>query len=70
MKVIESLSVSNYTMLTFDRPIFPGNPEVPKGFTKIIIDGIAYRPEIAYDAPNSIGIVGNIDATGKDAQFV
>ncbi len=67
---MESWSVSKYTVLIFDKPILGENPEVPEGFTRIIIDGVAYTPEIAYDLPNSIGIVGNLDATGKDVQFV
>lgn len=69
MKVIDSWAVSKYTLLTFDEPIL-FSKKIPQGFQKIVIDGVEYTPVIAYDAPKGIGIVGNIDATGKDAQFV
>lgn len=69
MKVIESWTVSRYTVLTFDRPVFSADTGAPANFTKIMIDGIAYRPEMLYDAPNSIAIIGNVEAAGKDVQF-
>ena len=65
MITIESQTeVGKYTIISFDS-------EPPKlNFSKVVIDGEEYTPEIVYDLKNSIAITAHGVFVGKEIKFV
>lgn len=64
MKVDKQLKAGNYTVLLLDS-------EIPHGrFSKLLIDGKEYKPEIVFDLKNSIGISAVGEFEGKEIKFM
>ena len=64
IKVDKQLKAGNYTVLLL-------NSEVPHiRFSKLIIDGKEYKPEIVYDMKNSIGVAATGEFEGKEVKFI
>ena len=64
IKVDKQLKAGNYTVLLL-------NSEVPDiTFSKLIIDGKEYKPEIVYDMKNSIGVAATGEFEGKEVKFI
>lgn len=63
MKIKSVLHIPGHTVLSFDAPL-------PKKRDKVRIENRIYKTEIVYDMPNSIGIIGKVDAAGKEAEFL
>lgn len=64
IKVNKQLEVGNYSVLMLDS-------EIPHTkFSKLLIDGKEYKPEIVYDLKNSIGVAASGDFEGKEIQFI
>lgn len=63
IKVDKQLKAGGYTVLLLDS-------EIPRTrFSKLIIDGKEYKPEIVYDMPNSIGVIATGSFEGKEVKF-
>lgn len=64
IKVYKQLKAGKYTVLLLDSAI-PATK-----FTKLVIDGAEYAPEMVYDLKDSIGITGVGDFEGKEVKFI
>ena len=64
IKVTEQFEAGKYTIICLD------NPVPLKKFDRIEIDGISYIPEIVYDLPQSIGVLGIGNFVGKTVSFI
>lgn len=56
--------MGKYTVIQLDNPI------PLKKFDMVEIDGISYIPEIVYDMPQSIGVLGIGEFVGKTVSFI
>lgn len=64
IKVNKQLNAGHHTVLLLDS-------EIPnKRFSKLVIDGTEYEPEIVYDLKNSIGVAATGDFEGKEVKFI
>lgn len=64
IKVNKQLEVGNYSVLMLDS-------EIPHTkFSKLLINGKEYKPEIVYGLKNSIGVAASGDFEGKEIQFI
>ncbi len=60
----KQLNVGKYTVISI-------NQELPTNWGKLVeINGKKYETEIAYDLPNSLGIVGTGEFVGKEIKFI
>jgi len=50
MRILDKLKVDKYFLLTFDGDVLGENAD------KVVIDGVPYDYEIAYDIKNSIAV--------------
>ena len=64
IKVIAQFEMGKYTVIQLDNPI------PLKKFDMVEIDGIFYIPEIVYDMPQSIGVLGIGKFVGKTVSFI
>lgn len=64
IKVNKQLEGGNYSVLMLDSDI----PHTK--FSKLLINGKEYKPEIVYDLKNSIGVAASGDFEGKEIQFI
>lgn len=64
IKVEKQLKAGDYTVLLLDS-------EIPHDrFSKLLIDGKEYKPEIVFDLKNSIGIAATGAFEGKEIKFM
>lgn len=64
IKVQKQLKAGKYTVLLLDS-------DVPiKRYSKLLIDGKEYEPEIVYDFGNSVGVAASGDFEGKEVKFI
>ena len=64
IKVDKQLKAGNYTVLLL-------NSDVPRTrFSKLLIDGKEYNPEVVYDMKNSIGVAATGEFEGKEIKFM
>lgn len=64
IKVNKQIKTGNSTILLLDSEI----PHIR--FSKLLIDGEEYKPEIVYDLKNSIGVLAIGDFEGKEIRFI
>lgn len=64
IKVDKQIKMGTHTILLLDSEI----PQIR--FSKLLINGEEYRPEIVYDLRNSIGVTADGDFQGKEIEFV
>ena len=64
IKVNKQIKTGNSTILLLDSEI----PHIR--FSKLLIDGEEYKPEIVYDLKNSIGVLAIGDLEGKEIRFI
>ena len=64
IKVNKQIKTGNSTILLLDSEI----PHIR--FSKLLIDGEEYKPEIVYDLKNSIGVLAIGDFEDKEIRFI
>lgn len=64
IKVYKQIEAGNFTVLLLDS-------EIPRiRFSKLLIDGKEYKPEVVYDLKDSIGVLAIGDFEGKEIKFI
>lgn len=64
IRIDDQISVGKFLILHIDAPI----PMVK--YSKVLIDGKEYAPEIVYDMKNSIAIHSTQNLKGKEIKFI
>ena len=64
IKVYKQLKTKKYSLLLLDSP-----PPITN-YSKILIDGVEYMPEIVYDLNNAVAVADDGDFEGKEIKFL
>jgi hypothetical protein len=64
IKVEKQFNLKDKTILFFDSAI------PTKKFSKLLIDGKEYKPDIVYDLKNGLGVATTGEFEGKEVKFI